>query len=68
MQLTQEDLDEFKAIYQREFDTELTDAEALEVAQSALNDQLRRNPPRPRPRRRVHLTRVAHAATSPSRR
>jgi len=37
MQLTQEDLEEFKAIYQKEFDTALTDAEVLELAHAALN-------------------------------
>lgn len=36
MPLTQQDLEEFKAIYRQEFDTELSDAEALEVAQAAL--------------------------------
>ena len=36
MQLTQEDLEEFKAIYRQEFGTVLTDAEALEVAQAAI--------------------------------
>ena len=37
MQLTQEDLEEFKAIYRKEFDTVLTDTEALELAHAALN-------------------------------
>lgn len=36
MQLTQEDLDEFKAIYRRECNTDLTDAEALRAAHAAL--------------------------------
>jgi len=36
MQLTREDLDEFKAIYRKEFDTELSDAEVLGVAHAAL--------------------------------
>lgn len=36
MQLTPQDLEEFKAIYRREFDTELTDAQAMELAQAAL--------------------------------
>ncbi|MDP3995583.1 MAG: hypothetical protein Q8P78_03145 [bacterium] len=36
MQLTKKDVEEFKAIYRREFDTELTDAEALELGNAAL--------------------------------
>ncbi len=37
MQLTQQDIEEFKAIYQREFDLALSDAQALELATAALN-------------------------------
>ena len=37
MQLTQEDLEEFKKIYREEFDTALSDAQALELATAALN-------------------------------
>ena len=37
MQLTQEDLEEFKAIYQQEFSLALSDAQALELATTALN-------------------------------
>lgn len=37
MQLTQEDLEEFKTIYQREFNIALNDAEALDLATAALN-------------------------------
>ena len=37
MQLTQEDLEEFKKIYQREFGLALSDAQALELATAALN-------------------------------
>lgn len=37
MQLTQEDIEEFKAIYQREFGLALSDAQALELATAALN-------------------------------
>ena len=36
MPLTQEDLEEFKKIYREEFDTALTDAQALELATAAL--------------------------------
>lgn len=37
MQLTQEDIEEFKQIYQQEFNMTLTDAQALELATAALN-------------------------------
>jgi hypothetical protein len=37
MQLTQADIEEFKEIYQREFDLALSDAQALELATAALN-------------------------------
>ncbi len=37
MQLTQEDIKEFKKIYQQEFNLALSDAQALELAAAALN-------------------------------
>ena len=37
MQFTQGDLEEFKQLYQREFDLALSDAQALELATAALN-------------------------------
>lgn len=37
MQLTQEDIEEFKQIYRQEYGTEISDAQALELATAALN-------------------------------
>lgn len=37
MTLTQEDIEEFKRIYQHEFGLALSDAQALELATAALN-------------------------------